>query len=143
MGKKYEVCCYVGSGENRKALIMIQRFDSFREEGSYTHFTYGENELETIIPTKLICKITLVDHNELEEDNVYTDEDRLNIWTYINQKEQWDEVEDQLKTADFVYNNTDLKNRFLYKFFIKPLVKRYEAGERTDDLYNKIMKIEM
>lgn len=65
------------------------------------------------------------------------------IWRYVNEKERWIDAEDQLKTADFVYNNTDIRDKVVFKYLIKPLIKRYESGERTSELYEKIMSIKM
>lgn len=137
MNGKYVVRC-IRESDNRVYTVKI-RFDSFREEGNYTYFMDNASDFETIIPTRLIVDIHFIEDYRMSKKLSLASEVNIN---YLGATE-WEEAKDQLKTADFVYNNTDLKNRFLYKFFIKPLVKRYEAGERTDELYNKIMKIEM
>ena len=137
MNGKYVVRC-IRESDNKVYTAKI-RFDSFREEGSYTYFMDNASDFETIIPTRLIVEILFIEDYRTSKKLSLPSEVEIN---YLGSM-KWEEAKDQLKTADFVYNNTDLKNRFLYKFFIKPLAKRYEDGERTDDLYNKIMEIEM
>ncbi|WP_214771382.1 hypothetical protein [Exiguobacterium sp. s133] len=67
----------------------------------------------------------------------------LTFWMYVNEKEQWVEVADQLKTAEFVYSNGNIRDKLIFKFKVRPLALRYESGERTKDLYEKVMNIKM
>ena len=55
----------------------------------------------------------------------------------------WDKAENYLKTCETAYTEIGSAGFLALIVVIRPLRDRFNSGERTEELYNKIMKISL
>lgn len=55
----------------------------------------------------------------------------------------WAQVEAHLKDAEEIYGQPDIYGQFAIRFVISPLRKRFDAGERTEELAKEIEEINL
>ena len=54
----------------------------------------------------------------------------------------WNEAKEHLYYIKSAYEEIGWTGTFAIALTINPLIERFEAGERTNDLYDKIMELE-
>jgi hypothetical protein len=55
----------------------------------------------------------------------------------------WDKAEKHLLTVERAYLESGVGGIFALVMFINPLIKRFNSGERSDELYNEILSLEI
>jgi chromosome condensin MukBEF MukE localization factor len=60
-----------------------------------------------------------------------------------NAELDWEKAKEHLYEAQKVYTEIGMPGKFALVLFINPCLLKYEAGVRTQELYDEIMSIEL
>lgn len=57
--------------------------------------------------------------------------------------DNWDDAQEHLETCEREYAAIGTPGAFVLTFVLRPLRDRFNKGERTKELYNEIMAVEL